>query len=124
MALLLFTGQESATKNATAFMDALARRDAKAIVAVSLVPEGQEERVLQEWQAAFEAAKHYRFRWWFTHESQAGPDQVSVNGRIERNYNPGSSYDESLQVPMKKVDGKWKVDYASLSRQTFPFMPR
>lgn len=107
------------------FMDALARQDEKALSQLSHVSGQTPEQMEQRWKGLVEGpAKYYRFYWKIVTTTQASPESASVQMMVERDQGAASSFEEKFELPMIKVEGKWKVDLRRVDRRLYPFLPR
>ncbi len=123
VAAIALSGGESASMVATQFMSGLAVGDLETVLRTSTISDMDAETQRKVWKDSLERGRYYRFRWKYTAESPQSADATSILLAVERNV-AMSSYDENFQIPCRKIDGKWKVDVRSLSRQLYPFLPR
>ncbi len=108
---------------ANSFMSALADGDIEKLLLFSYY-NGDREKLRKQWEFSVnEAGKYYVFRWRNVGVKEADDQTAAVKLMVQRNYGP-ESYDEKFDLPMVKVDGKWLVDVASVSRALFPAIPR
>lgn len=120
----VFSGQSVDTAGSR-FMDALARGDVERLTSLSVIPGRSTEEVRKEWDFAVNrAGKFYRFGWQIAGADTTGPDRGYVRLKILRNIENPGSYEENFQLPMRKVDGAWKVAVAEISPEMFPALPR
>lgn len=104
-----------------AFMDALARNDAKALTATSYVDGESNEELLKKWETSCRYTKTYLFQWTF--KGSKTLDESSGVAKIGM-YGIGASMEQDFNIPLVKHDGKWKVDLAVVDRAFFPSLPR
>ncbi len=123
LAVILLTGGESPQVRGSAFMSALARGDAKKLAELSYVEGVSQDKLLADWEEAVGRAKYYRFLWRPLSMVQQDSEQAAMRMYLVRNPGP-AAYEENFQISLKKVDGQWKVQPNSLSREAYPFLPR
>lgn len=120
----VFAGQ-SVSHVGVQFLDALARGDVDKLTDLSDIPGRSREEIRKEWDFAVNTAgKYYRFEWKLDEGNEISPGLGSVRCQIRRNADNPGSYDEKFELPMHKVDGKWKVAVAEVSADVFPALPR
>lgn len=106
------------------FMIALAKGDAKGLAKLGymagMTPE-QEEKI---WAQTIERGEYYRFGWHIKSASEANEEKASVVMDFMKNADLPGGYPEDFQLPMVKVDGKWKVDVHGIPRELYPALPR
>ncbi len=105
-------------------MDALARGDVKKLCELSYFSQAPSSKELtDEWTLATGVAgKHYNFAWRITATSVTG-DTATVSLGVTRNFGSAASYEENYALPMKLVNGEWKVDVVQISRELYPGLP-
>lgn len=119
---VLFAGGDNPQTRANLFMAALARGDAKAL-AESTAVKGKTEKELEEyWKKSVESSKFYRFKYKLLGVQATGESAI-VRMYVWRDVS-GAGYEESFQLDMIQVDGKWKVRGNGISREMYPFLPR
>lgn len=123
LVILLFFGQESPSAAASKFMDALARGDVKTLTDTSIVEGKSKEDVRKDWEFTTKVSRHFLFRWKITSFNQVTDDTATVKVQVERNLGNGS-YEENYGLPLRKIDGGWKVVASGISREMFPGLPR
>ena len=124
LGILLFYGQEGPSAAASRFMDALARGDVDTLTQTSTANGKSPESLRKDWEFATKVAgQHYMFRWSITSSSIVDADDATVRLQVERNFGP-SSYGENYGLPMRKIDGKWKVEASGISREMYPGLPK
>jgi hypothetical protein len=124
LVVVLFMGQESPSAAGSRFMSALAKGDPEALAKNSFVSGKSQEELLESWKfATGVAGKHYMFRWKISSSRVVDDRSATVRMQVEKNFGPGS-YEENFDLPLEKVDGKWKVDAGGISREMYPGLPR
>jgi len=118
---LLFMGGSSATPAASRFMAALGSGDVDTLTEVSYIPDMTKDEIRKEWEKTASLTKHVQFRYKFLGEDVVSEDQSTIRMDIMK---PTTGYDEKFSLPMRKIDGEWKVEVRGLSRQLYPFLPR
>lgn len=121
--LALFS-RDSPAATAGSFMDALGDGDLDKLVDLSYMPGDTPDQVRKKWAFTLDAGKYYRFTYRITHVAQSDEKTGAATMQVVRNAIAGSSYEEKYQLPLVKVDGKWKVDANSISRGLYPALPR
>lgn len=125
VAVILIFSQESPKAAGTRFMDAMARGDVKTISSLSVLGKDDQPTIEKKWDRALNfVGKHYGFTWMITAESKASETSAAVRMQVERNIQDPSFYEEKFELPMIKVNGKWKVDVGNLDRRIFPGLPQ
>lgn len=123
--VLFLIGGRSATSVAAEFMSALGKHDVAKLTELSYMDGDTPEQVRKKWEYTTQvAAPYYRFKWQFLGESSAAPDTSAVRLWVWRDAQSPASYEEKFEIPMVKVDGKWKVDVRGLNRLMYPGLPR
>lgn len=123
--VLLFFQGDSPTAAVSRFMTALAKGDYKTLAQVSLMEGKSQQEIEEAWKYTVEnPGKHYRFRFKILGDIEASQEVGSVRMQVWRNYDPGFSYEENFNMPVQRVDGRWKVDVAGISRKMYPGLPR
>ncbi len=126
MVVIVFVFSKQSLSNVGGqFMDALARGDVNKLTDLTYLGGEPSDQIQKKWEFATQVAgKHYSFRWAINSEVQIDPNDGTVRLQVERNAGSGSSYPENYELPMVKVDGKWKVDVNGISREMYPALPR
>lgn len=120
-----YFSKESVETAGAQFMDALARGDVAKLTELSDIPGRTPDQIRNDWEFAVnKAAPYYRFRWEATGGDENGPDRGYVRLKVSRNVDSGGSYDENYQLPMRRINGRWKVAVAEISPEMFPALPR
>lgn len=119
--VLVMMSGEGPTTAAGRFMAALADGDEKELTKLSYMPDREAAVIEQEWKRSTDLSKHVVFAWKFIAEQKTGPDTANVRLQITK---ATVGYEENYSLPMRKVDGQWKVEVDGLSRQLYPFLPR
>jgi hypothetical protein len=123
--------QDTPEKAAHRFLLALAKKDLDTLMELSYW-EGSPEDLRQQWDFCVnKAAKHYVFMWRLLSTRKVSEDRAAVRVSILefRASRAQGAYGTELQpggmeMPLVRVDGRWKVDLMSLTRRFFPFLPR
>jgi hypothetical protein len=121
---LFILGGESPTSVGARFMAALGEGRASELATMSYMPGLSPEEKRARWERTVRFGKHYRFRWEIVSERMSDADTASVRMRVWRNAMDPMSYEEPLELPMVKRDGKWLVDVRGLNRDLYPALPR
>lgn len=125
LAALFVLSGEAATSAAARFMTALSRGDAKTLAQMSYFnPKREESEIQAAWEKTLSIGKHYRFVWMIKAGKSPAPGRSSVTMEVTRDADKGTAYAENFSLDMLQVDGKWKVDIRSISRELYPALPR
>ncbi len=120
----LFFAKDVPTSATNEFLVAMAKRDVKKVTELSAY-EGSRAELEKQWDYCLNVASlHYRWIYKIRSYRETAPGQAAVAIGFTKNAFDESSYEENFDIPMKKVDGKWKVDVRSMSREMFPALPR
>lgn len=124
IAFLLFFSKESPSTVANNYLVALAKGDVKTLVDLSYYPTKSKEQLTEEYTfATTKAAPYYRFVWKLKHSKETDDQTAAVTTQFIRAADDMQSAEEKVEIPLVKVDGKWKVDVAGLSRIIYPALP-
>lgn len=121
--LALMSGSSPSTA-AARFLTALQLKDVKTLVELSDVDPKDApalEKKLDE--TVNVAGKTYNFTWRIV-ATQLDGDNAAVKLMFTRNSDSPASYEENLDLPMVKRDGKWKVAIFQVPRKLYPGLPR
>lgn len=122
--LFIFT-QKGPEITAAEFMTALGKGDVDKLAEVSLIGNDDLEKRKKDWLQTIEFGKHYYFTWRITDVVQNSPDTAAVRLQLRRNLQLAMGTDEMpYELPMKKVNGSWKIDVGSMDRDIYPSLPR
>lgn len=122
--IILLLSERSPESAAETFMVALAKHDVKTLAEMSYL-EGASAPLENLWRDCVEnKAKNYVFMWNWEGFRREGADEAVGRITITEFKGPVSDDNETVELPLVKRDGKWKVDLASLSRKFFPCLPR
>jgi hypothetical protein len=124
--LLFLVLASSGTSTAVAddFLVALAKGDAKTLADLGYMEGTTPDQAQKMWEKTLARAKYYRFAWRVKNTVQASPTNASVQMDVVRNVDTPGSFPDAYELPMVKIDGKWKVDVRGISRQMYPALPR
>lgn len=120
--IMLMIGQspEAAARD---FMNALTKHDVQRLTQMSYLPDA-DPPLEQQWKLAFERAPNYVFGWQMEGSDKLGPDQAVVKILVIELRGPQLHENPTVNMPMVRRDGEWKVDLRSLTREFFPALPR
>lgn len=121
LGILMLFSKESPQTACNRFLDALASGNVDTLVETSYY-EGSKEDLRASWKYATDVGQHYLFHWETVSVKEHDENSAAVLSQIERNFGP-SSYPEKIDIPMVKVDGRWKVDVRGLFRGLYPALP-
>ncbi len=123
VAILLLYGKEGPAAAGSRFMDALARGDVDALTKASIGEGKTQEELRKDWEFTTRVSKHYLFHWNIVSANVVDDETANVRVQVMRNFSP-SSYEENYGLPLRKVDGEWKVVATGISREMYPGLPR
>jgi hypothetical protein len=123
-ALSMFGG-ERPIQVVAKFMDALAKGDVERLTALSNAPGFTPEELKSEWERSTGEAGRY-FKFIYHVQSESLPTETTAVVVVNFTPEAGSevAYERRIEVPLSKIDGKWKVDVLALNRDIYPGMPR
>jgi hypothetical protein len=123
LGLFLLAG-ESPSGVAGKFLGALARGDTKTLTDLSYMEGLSPAEIEQRWKDTHENSKYWIFAYSIKDTKQQNPTNTTVVLDWVKNAVSPSSYGEKFELPMVKVDGRWKVDVRGISREMYPSLPR
>lgn len=121
---VLYGRTESESKAARDFMVALSHGKTAELAKLSFIEGDSEEQLKAKWDKSFTFAKQYRFVWVIKRSAKASENEASVSLGVWRNAGNPSTYEEKYDLPLSRINGKWKVDVKGISRTMFPALPR
>lgn len=122
---ILFSGKESPEQACHRWLLALAKHDIPTLVENTYMEGASKEEMTAAWTRTLNVSgPYYRFTWQMKKSSQPEPTRASVDVNWYKHADSPSTYAENYGIPMEKVDGKWKVDVRSITRDMFPGLPR
>lgn len=119
LAILFSRGTAPPDVAANRFFYALASRDVDGLMEFGYYQDADEDFVRRQWEYAVNiAGHHYIFSWEMKGTVSEDEDSAIVRIDFLRQWaEPGD-------VTLVKVDGKWKVDVFSISRDLYPALPK
>lgn len=122
---LLFFGSESAQSVGSRFMSCLAKGDVDGLTKLSYMEGKTPEEIKEKWAYATQkVAPFYRFVWRPVSSTDIDKDTANVKVEVVTDALSGQSYPEFFELPMRKVDGQWKVEVGGIDRKMYPGLPR
>ena len=121
---IFISSRESLSTVANRFMGALAKHDVDTVSRMTYMPELSQDEIKKRWTKTFDYAKYYRFQWKLVSADQQGPESGAVRLQMRAPFDDPGSYEQGQQFSMIKVNGEWKVDVRSMSREMYPGLPR
>lgn len=122
LVLIAFSGSSPASA-AGAFMTALAKGDVDKLTDLTYQGQKTKDQIQKDWDfTVHKASPYYRFTWQMKDEHFMSDKEATVKMDLYRNLGP-SSYPEHFELPLQKVDGKWKIRVESINREMYPFLP-
>lgn len=123
-AISIFSGDRPVTATAR-FLDALAKGDVDQLVALGNTPGVDEKEMRDQWELATKVAGvYFKFYYKIKDESIVDEDHAVVIVELTPEVGSEVAYERRLEVPMTRVEGKWKVDVLALNRDIYPGLPR
>ena len=121
--IMLMLGQ-SPQSAANEFMQALAKGDVDKLTEMSYLPDPSRP-LRDQWKDTFDLyAKDYIFGYEMGTSEKMGPNDAVIKVTIVEFRGPEMHENDTANLPLKRVDGKWKVALRDLSRTFFPGLPR
>lgn len=121
--LFLLAG-ESPTGAGSKFFTALANGDSKQLAELSYMDGLSKDQVEQKWKESYEVSKFWLFNCRIKGYTNQDENSATIQLEWVKNASSPGSYPEEFELPMVKVDGKWKVDVRAISREMYPGLPR
>ena len=122
---LAFLAGPSAGSTAGDFLRALQAGNVDRLTELSNVPKGEEAKLRKQWEFCIHAATpYYNFLWRSSFTKKITDEAEVVHIKLFKNADKPGSYDEDFEIPMVKVDGRWKVDIYRLTSKLYPALPR
>lgn len=123
IASLLFFAKESPETAAVQFMDALARKDVDRLVQLSFL-DSPTTPLKQQWDECVNIyAKHFNFVWELKTSLRNSADRATVRVEYYKFQGAAAGLEGPFELPLIEIDGEWKVDLSSLSKEFFPALP-
>ena len=117
--------KESPARAGARFMAALAESDVETLTELSFKDDVSKEEMLDMWTHTTQVAgRYFTFIYDITGESQTSDDTAVVYMDYAPRAGMSGSVKEPYELPMKLVDGEWKVDVFALNRKMYPGLPR
>ena len=117
--------KDSPAQAGAQFMAALAAGDAEALTELSYSDDVTKEEMLDMWKYATQVSgRYFTFTYNVTGESMPSDDTAVVNMMYAERAGMSGSVEVPYELPMKLVDGEWKVDVFALNRKMYPGLPR
>ncbi len=121
--LAMMSGSSPST-SAGRFLTALQKKDVKTLVELSDVEEKDKATIEKKLSDTVnQAGRTYNFVWRIV-ATQLDGDSAIVKLMYIKNVDSPASYEENIDLPMTKVDGKWKVPIFEVPRKLYPGLPR
>jgi hypothetical protein len=119
---ILSAKQDSEINAASRFLVALGKADAKTLTELSYMDGDTEEEIRAKWDKTLSYSKHYLFVWSIQRSFVQG-DEATVTLKFFKDAGKSTTFEEKLEIPLKRVNGKWKVDVRGISREAYPSLP-
>lgn len=121
----MLSGGESPTTAVNRFMTALAKGDVDTLTRMSHLPGREESDIRAQWDRAVNVVgPYYRFRWQTLTQTMPDRDSANVQIWVWRNALSPGNFEEKFGVPLKRVEGEWKIDVRGINRGVYPGLPR
>jgi hypothetical protein len=122
--VLFLFAKDSTTDTAGAFLRALGKGDVDTLVDLSFYDQASKEELREKWDFAVNrAGPHYIFAWKLVGSVQSDEETAAVSVMFVRDYDKGG-YEQKLQIPLVKREGRWLVDVRAIDRSVYPALPR
>lgn len=122
--LVLLHSSDSPESAAATFMTALAKGDVNTLTNLSYVTNETPDEIRKQWDfAENHAGKYYCFSWEMTSSLQSDASNAAISMQFVKNLGKPASYPETVNIPLVKDQGTWKVDVAAVDRTLFPALP-
>lgn len=125
LAVVLFTRSGSSpAQRVNEFFTALGKADMEGVLRSSTFGGLPDDEVRPKWQQCFDRTKYYRFALQIKETSYSNPEEATVAVDMFQNAANPNLGSKRFQIPVVKIDGEWKVDVRSMTRQAYPALPR
>jgi hypothetical protein len=121
---LLLTAGETPSAAAGHFLKALGQGDTKTLTSLSYMGDQPESETEKQWETTISRSRHYLFAWRIMGDLENGNEAVVKLKFVRNAANTQMAYEEDYELPLVKVNGKWKVSVREISRDMFPALPR
>jgi hypothetical protein len=121
---LVLASSATPTSVANDFLVALAKGDTKNLASLGYIEGVSEDQAQKVWAKTIDRSMYYRFVWRIKNAAQASPSNASVQMDVVKNADGPGSYPDDYELPLVKIDGKWRVDVRGISRAMYPGLPR
>jgi hypothetical protein len=122
--IIMFMLGQSPQSAANDFMAALAKGNVDKLTEMSYLPD-PERPLKEQWKETFDLyAKDYVYGWEMGSTQKMGSDRAVVKVTIVEFRGPEMHENDTVNLPLVKKDGEWKVDIRDLTRTFFPGLPR
>lgn len=121
--LFLMAG-ESPNGVGVKFLTALANGNSKTLAELSYMDGNTPEQIEEKWKQTHEISKYWLFAYKVMGTTIQDDKTATIRLDWVKNAASPSAYGEKYELPMVKVDGKWKVDVRAISREMYPALPR
>jgi hypothetical protein len=123
IAFLFLSESRSPEAAAQEFMEALAKKDVDRLVELSFL-EDAEPPLRDQWEFCVNrAAKNFVFMWQFLGSESVSDDTQVLKVVVMEFRGPQGQEGDVVNLPLRKIDGVWKVELAGLDRNFFPYLP-
>jgi hypothetical protein len=120
---LLFSSTQTAAGAAQEFMEALATKDVDRLTELSYL-ENPDPPLRDQWDFCVNrGAKNFVFLWQFMGTERVSDDEqvVKIVLLVFRDFQGREG--DVINVPLRRIDGEWKVVLGGLDRTFFPYLP-
>ncbi len=121
--LLTRTGTSPAQR-VSQFFTALGKGDIETVLQTSTFGEQPDEEMRPKWQQTLDRSKYYRFAMQIKETTYTNDEEATVAVEMYQNVTNINVASKRFQIPVVKINGEWKVDARSLTRQAYPALPR
>lgn len=123
MLFLVFAGTQSPEAAAQQFMESLATKDVDRLVELSYL-EGADPPLREQWDRCVNhAARNFVFMWQFLGSERVSEDEYVIKVVLMVFRGPMGAEGDVVNLPLKRINGQWKVVLNGLDRSFFPYLP-
>lgn len=122
--LLLTRTGTSPAQRVSQFFTALGKADIDTVLESSTFGERPDEEMRPKWEQCLERSKYYRFAMQIKETTYTNDEEATVAVDMYQNVTNVNIASKRFQIPVVKINGEWKVDARSLTRQAYPALPR
>jgi hypothetical protein len=123
MSVLFLSAGETPSSTVGRFMMALATDNEETLTNLSYMGDQPVEQTRKEWAETMKSTKNFLFAWRVVSDTENGNNAV-VKLKFAKDARSKMAYEDDLEIPLVKIQGKWKVDVRQIQRDMYPNLPR